>query len=356
VDPEIAARIRRAVNDLPEHYRAPVWLHYGEGLSPAEVAAVLDLPADTVRKQLSRGIERLRAEILPPGVALGLMAILPALAVETAPPSAAASVATMATGPASAPGLIAAPKLAATVAAALALASSATFLWWGDGRDELPRDLAEIERRVREWQPTPEERRFDEIGWAGSIDAALRLSRLSGRPVFLLTQSGRIQLGRSDGGSQFVRSRALSDPRVIGLLNSCFVPAYISNADYEPLGEAPVAEKRRRDRIFAEAERKELPWGMDCLYLLDPEDGRVKDALPLSKAAPDATRRWLEANRRAPAGAPLVAASRQWVPPPAPPGALVLHLTARYLDADGRRETRRPDFHEVPGEDWIVLG
>jgi RNA polymerase sigma-70 factor (ECF subfamily) len=351
VDPEIAARVRQAVDDLPEHYRAPVWLHYGEGLSPAEVAVVLDLPGDTVRKQLSRGIERLRAEILPYGAALSVAAILPTLAVETAPPAAAASVATLAT----APGLGAASKLAATVTAALALATSATFLWWGDGRDELPRDLAEIERRVREWQPTPEERRFDEIGWAGTIDGALRLARLSGRPVFLLTQSGRINLGRSDGGSQFVRSRALSDPSVIELLNSGFVPVYISNADYDALGEAPAAEKNRRDRIFAEAERKELPWGMDCLYLLDPADGRVIDTLPLSKASPDATRRWLEANRRTPAGVPLVTRSRQSVPPPAPPGALVLHLTARYLDGEGRVETQRGDYHEVPGEDWIVL-
>ncbi|HZE99730.1 MAG TPA: hypothetical protein VE981_22175, partial [Planctomycetota bacterium] len=47
--------------------------------------------------------------------------------------------------------------------------------------------------------------------------------------------------------------------------------------------------------------------------------------------------------------------SPQSVPPLAPPGALVLHLTARYLDAEGRVEKERPDFHEVPGEDWIRL-
>src|SRR5438132_6140042 len=27
-DPETRQRVRRAVQDLPEHYRAPVWLHY----------------------------------------------------------------------------------------------------------------------------------------------------------------------------------------------------------------------------------------------------------------------------------------------------------------------------------------
>jgi len=357
VDPDIAARVRRAVDELPEHYRAPVWLHYGEGLSPAEVAAALDLPDDTVRKQLSRGIDQLRAELLPYGAALSVAAILPTLAVETAPPSVAASVAAMAPGalPAASTGVGVASKVVATVTAAIALATSATFLWWGGGVEERPRDLAEIERRVREWQPTPEERRFDEIGWVGSIAGSLRLSRESGRPVVLLTQSGRINLGRSDGGSQFLRARALSDPRVIELLNSCFVPAYISNADYGELGGASPEEKKLATRIWATSEQAKLPWGMDCLYLLEPADGRVKETLPLSKATPDATWQWLEANRRTPPGAPLVKPSRQSVPPPAPPGALVLHLTARYLDAQGHVETHRPDFHEVPGEDWIVL-
>lgn len=357
VDPEVAARVRRAVDELPEHYRAPVWLHYGEGLSSAEVAAVLDLSHDTVRKQLSRGIDQLRAELLPFGAALSLTAILPMLAVETAPPALAASLAAMtpATLPAATSGIGMASKLAAAVTAAIALATSATFLWWGGGPEEIPRDFAEIERRVREWQPTLEERRFDEIGWVGTIAGSLKLARDSGRPVFLLTQSGRINLGRSDGGSQFVRARALSDPRVIELLNSCFVPAYISNADYEGLGDASPEEKRLRGRIFAEAEQKKLPWGMDCLYLLEPADGRVKETMPLSKASPEATRQWLQANRRTAPGAPLMTSCRQSQPPPAPPGALVLHLTARYLDAEGRVETHRPDFHEFPGEDWIVL-
>ena len=52
VDPEIAGVVRRALDELPELYRAPVWLHYGEGLTTAEVASVLDLPAETVRKHL----------------------------------------------------------------------------------------------------------------------------------------------------------------------------------------------------------------------------------------------------------------------------------------------------------------
>ena len=45
----------------------------------------------------------------------------------------------------------------------------------------------------------------------------------------------------------------------------------------------------------------------------------------------------------------------QSVPPTIPAGALALHLTARYLDASGQVEKVRPDFHEVPAEDWLVL-
>jgi hypothetical protein len=52
------------------------------------------------------------------------------------------------------------------------------------------------DERVKEWQPTPQERRFDEIGWAKDIRAARKLAQQSGRPVFLFTMDGRINLGR----------------------------------------------------------------------------------------------------------------------------------------------------------------
>jgi hypothetical protein len=60
-------------------------------------------------------------------------------------------------------------------------------------RAKFPEWLAsEIERR----QPTPAERRIDEIGWADDILTARRLSRESGRPMFLFTLDGRIRIGR----------------------------------------------------------------------------------------------------------------------------------------------------------------
>jgi hypothetical protein len=57
-------------------------------------------------------------------------------------------------------------------------------------------DLSWVEQRVRDWQPTAEERRFDEIGWAPTIREAERLAREHDRPVFLFTHDGHMAIGR----------------------------------------------------------------------------------------------------------------------------------------------------------------
>ena len=59
--------------------------------------------------------------------------------------------------------------------------------------DEKPvskRDRSWIEKRVEEWQPSREERAFDEIGWAKNLREAERLAKEHGRPIFLFTYSG----------------------------------------------------------------------------------------------------------------------------------------------------------------------
>lgn len=57
-------------------------------------------------------------------------------------------------------------------------------------------DLAWVEQRVRELQPTAKEKRFDQIGWADDIRDAKRLAAEHTRPVFLFTHDGRINIGR----------------------------------------------------------------------------------------------------------------------------------------------------------------
>jgi hypothetical protein len=61
----------------------------------------------------------------------------------------------------------------------MALAQDKTDLW-----------RAKIDQRVAAWQPTPEERRLDDIAWAGDLRDAYRLAKQHGRPVFLFTYSG----------------------------------------------------------------------------------------------------------------------------------------------------------------------
>jgi hypothetical protein len=53
-----------------------------------------------------------------------------------------------------------------------------------------------VDARIGERTPPPEERRFDEIGWAKDVRDALRLAREHKRPVFLFTHDGRMNLGR----------------------------------------------------------------------------------------------------------------------------------------------------------------
>jgi hypothetical protein len=67
----------------------------------------------------------------------------------------------------------------------------------GTCRAEAPgHDAAWVDERVRAWQPTAAERRFDDIGWAKDIRVAEELARKHRRPVFLFTHDGHIQTGR----------------------------------------------------------------------------------------------------------------------------------------------------------------
>ena len=57
-------------------------------------------------------------------------------------------------------------------------------------------DVSWVQQRVRELQPKPSEKRFDEIGWADDIRDAIGLAKQYQRPVFLFTHDGRMNIGR----------------------------------------------------------------------------------------------------------------------------------------------------------------
>jgi RNA polymerase sigma-70 factor, ECF subfamily len=56
---DLQQRVRRAVAALPESQRVPIWLHYMEGFSLAEVARLERTPEATVRSRLRAGLRRL---------------------------------------------------------------------------------------------------------------------------------------------------------------------------------------------------------------------------------------------------------------------------------------------------------
>jgi hypothetical protein len=57
-------------------------------------------------------------------------------------------------------------------------------------------DRERMNRRIQEIQPTAKELRFDAIGWVSGIREAERLARENGRPVFLFSNVGQMDLGR----------------------------------------------------------------------------------------------------------------------------------------------------------------
>jgi len=81
---------------------------------------------------------------------------------------------------------------------AVVVACVAAMNWFGAVRaGEKDKDFAaRVAERVQAWQPTADERRFDEIGWATEIREAERLAQKHDRPIFLFTHDGHMAIGR----------------------------------------------------------------------------------------------------------------------------------------------------------------
>jgi RNA polymerase sigma-70 factor (ECF subfamily) len=341
-DRALQESVRAAVRDLPEHYRLPVWLHYCEGLSSPEVADALSLSENTVRSQLSRGVEELRLALSTSSLAI--VAALASAAVESAPASLTASISGLATqaAPVAKAGLLA--KLGAGTMAAAAILSTAAALWSGGLPDDVrPPEFARIDEKIREWEPRPEERRFDEIGWAKNLPDAIRLAHESGRAVFVVAHVGHLNTGRTDGGSMSLRGGPLSDPAVMQLLNSRYVPVYVNTHD---------KTDRELERVSRDSLKAGYGAGTEYLYILDPE-GKVIDGIHICTVTTPALLQKLNQHVRGEAGTTLS--------PPVPQAAApssdkaLLHVTTRYLDAKGQVEKGKPDYHAFPAEEWIAL-
>jgi hypothetical protein len=86
------------------------------------------------------------------------------------------------------------PSMHRWVIQAIAAATVLGFRTIADGSG--PDEAAWVRQRVQELQPSAEERRLDQIGWAGGLRDALQLAREHSRPVFLFTHDGRMAIGR----------------------------------------------------------------------------------------------------------------------------------------------------------------
>ena len=57
-------------------------------------------------------------------------------------------------------------------------------------------DRDQIDERIAKIQPTRKEKRFDEIGWVKGLREGERLAKKSGRPLFLFSNVGDLDIGR----------------------------------------------------------------------------------------------------------------------------------------------------------------
>ena len=146
-----------------------------------------------------------------------------------------------------------------------------------------------------------------------------------------------------------MRAGPLSSPEVIDLLNASFVPVFAVNEDYGDDGPALAEEKAEYRRIYREALEASLPAGTVHAYVVDPA-GHPIDSLHVADAGrTDRLMGMLERvvrARKLARGPTLVRPHSLSAPPPAGPGSLVLHLTARGHGSS---------WDGFPSEDWIVL-
>lgn len=159
-----------------------------------------------------------------------------------------------------------------------------------------------------------------------------------------------------------MRAGPLSNPQVIDLLNTYFVPVYTSNDSISGPPNSVKDEQKERERVYGAFLKAKMSAGTVHVYVLSP------DAVPLGSlhvahavetdpaTSKDQTHLLLEKTLRdlkTAKGKPLITPRPQSEPSKADKttaDSLVLHLTARKLTEQGKGS-----WNEFPAEDWIVL-
>jgi len=154
---------------------------------------------------------------------------------------------------------------------------------------------------------------------------------------------------------------------VIDLLNTYFVPVYVSNEDLRDGGSAPATEKKEHMRIYLEAHKAKLSTGTVHVYIVGP-DGHPIDSQHVATATKveqlTAMLQRTVDRLKTPAGKALVAPCNQMRRPKTAAGDLLFHLIARNVQRQGKEdvptraklgESRSGNWGAYPGENWIVL-
>jgi hypothetical protein len=134
------------------------------------------------------------------------------------------------------------------------------------------------------------------------------------------------------------------------MLNQYFVPVYTSNEVTGPQGSGPAEERAARNQIIQEFVKAQRGTGDVHVYILSP-DAKPLASLDIGTAMD--TGRLLAALQQVvqklgtKQGEPVAPPQSQSRPASKPPGALVLHLTARGFNTGSWRE--------FPAENWVVL-
>jgi hypothetical protein len=148
-----------------------------------------------------------------------------------------------------------------------------------------------------------------------------------------------------------LRAGPLAETEVIRLLNRAFVPAYVSNEDYE--GETaivPPDEAAALRRIYHEALEEKRAAGSVCVYVQSPDGKGIASLIVSDAIEPGRLRKMLEdtvAGLKPNEGPPLVKPSPQSVAPKRVPESVLLHLVSRY--------DRGGSWAEFPAENWLQL-
>jgi hypothetical protein len=159
-----------------------------------------------------------------------------------------------------------------------------------------------------------------------------------------------------------MRVSSLSNARVQQLIATYFVPVWHSRDSYQ-LAEPSREEQAELGRIDRDRDRRGLPGGTVCVFLLKP-DGSVAASLPVQQAyQPEKLAPFLEKfiadQQLQPRDRAAVQASRssgRATRPKSPAGGLVLHTWARYEARDPNRGTSQDWVTWNAAELAIILG